>query len=151
MNATLDVPLMEDAMTAERLAEWTRDLRMAVGPQASVHPTISDCRYDKKSPIEIGIYTDGHMHERHCFKGNTWSDAFTAAFAWAATYQTIAHDGLIRRMALAIIDLTDQHGECLAVHLRGRHFTADDIAGYSVAACQRASEMSAMAPFEVKP
>jgi len=53
-------------------------------------------------------------------------------------------------MALAIIDLTDQHGRCDRAMLTRREFSGAEVDDLKDAACQRASEMSANSPFSVE-
>lgn len=50
-------------------------------------------------------------------------------------------------MALAIIHLTYQHGECTDAQLRGADFDAVDVALFGQAACERANEMTNKGPF----
>ena len=50
---------------------------------------------------------------------------------------------------VAIVDLKDQHGEVTDRLLRARDFSAAEIAEFHEAACVRAGEMCAGAPFVV--
>jgi hypothetical protein len=74
------------------------------------------------------------------------ANAETAILNWRAT----RHDAVIRKMALAIIDTVDEHTHCTVTLLRGKGFSENDIAEYSVRACGRASEMAGNAPFVVE-
>lgn len=56
----------------------------------------------------------------------------------------------IRKLALAIIETTDEHTHCTAALLRAKGFSANQITEYHVAACARASEMCANSPFVVE-
>lgn len=57
---------------------------------------------------------------------------------------------LIRRMALAIIDIADEHVTVTAHLLRAKGFRDDEIKATHEAACTRASEMCGNAPFVVE-
>lgn len=87
--------------------------------------------------------------DERIFKGATWPEVFEAAEEWAATYAPKRDEALIRRLALDIIDLTDEHGRCTEALLCGRGHSRADIAAHHEAACQRASAMSGNAPFSV--
>lgn len=88
--------------------------------------------------------------EYEFFRAPTAAEALGQAEAFASTQAPLRAERAIRKLALDIIDLTDQHGECTVAMLRGRRHDQSDIDAFTDAACIRAGEMSGNAPFEVK-
>lgn len=150
MSETMTLPPLAEAMTAKDLAAHELALREALGcSKADAFLSIDrDGASIAIYPVGLLSQTPGYRYER--ISAPTWPEAFTAARAWIATHATVHRDNRIRAMALAIIDLTDQHGHCDRHMLRRRHFTSAEIDELKDAACQRASEMSANAPFSVE-
>lgn len=83
-------------------------------------------------------------------EGATWSEMVANCEAAIATSRTAHVNATIRKMALAIIELTDEHGKCTNRLLRNRQFTDADIAEFGDAACQRAAEMAGNSPFSIE-
>jgi hypothetical protein len=113
--------------------------------------------------VSIGQDADGaHVSVHHAwlepkgegrigrFKGGTWAEAIGAAEQGIRNWQATRHDAVIRKMALAVIELTDEHTHCTVTLLRGKGFSERDITEYSARACERASEMCGNAPFVVE-
>ncbi len=143
------LPPLTDAMTARDLWQHEKALRSALG---ACGDTIV---YTRENGVHITLYpvgllssTPGYRAER--VAAPAWPEAFTAARAWLATHATVHRDNRIRAMALAIIDFVDQHGRCDRAMLTRRDFSAAEVDDLKDAACQRASEMSANAPFVVE-
>lgn len=67
--------------------------------------------------------------------------------AWANNSEAHALK-IVREMALAIIDLTDQIGECTDASLRAR-FDAADVTRYAAHAVAAANEMAGNGPFSI--
>ncbi len=150
MDTTIELPPLTEAMTAKDLWKHERALRDALGPRGDTGI------YTNQDGVRITLYpvgllssTPGYRTER--VEAATWPEAFAAARAWIANSATVHRDNRIRAMALAIIDLTDQHGKCTRAMLTRRNFSGAEVDALKDAACQRASEMSANAPFAVKP
>ena len=71
-----------------------------------------------------------------------------AVRAWIARFAALGND-TVRRMALAVISLTDEHGTCTEAALIRQGFTADQVADLHEAACERAGVMCHGVPFVV--
>lgn len=143
---------MTDAMTAADLFAQCSAIRSKVGPRAYVSADVSISEYrGAGDPACVHIWPDGitGRAESCFFRASTWREALIEAHAWADTYQPVHHNALIRRMALAIIEITDEHGSCTDILLRAKQFTAAEIAEYHVDACARAGEMAGNTPFSV--
>lgn len=138
---TTTLPPLTEAMTAKDLIEHEEALKAAF-------PAGGICL----SFIYSGPYVSfcaGGM-QRETITGETWPEVITKAREWIANHGVVHRDNRIRAMALAIIDLTDQHGRCDRAMLTRREFSGAEVDDLKDAACQRASEMSANSPFSVE-
>ncbi len=139
---------MGDAMTAADLVAHSSEIRKIVGSKCEVY--ISTHAYGGDAGVQIyplGIC--GHGDDQFLY-GATWADALQKAYTWARAYGPTQRNAAIRRMALAIIELTDEHRKCTREMLRCRWFSDTDLDAYCDAACQRAGEMAGNAPFVVE-
>lgn len=146
MTDVIELPPLTDAMTARDIGLSAHALREMLGGRAEVFSGAS------LSGATIQVYPDGLLKSGtgDIFNAPTWPEAFTAARAWIETQATVHRDNRIRAMALAIIDLTDQRGRCDRAMLTRRDFSGAEVDDLRDVACQRASEMSANAPFSVE-
>jgi hypothetical protein len=96
------------------------------------------CRSTYGDDVKIG-YIEGATF------AELTANAEQAIHNWKAT----RHNDVIRKMALAVISITDEHTECTATRLKAAGFSESDITTYHEKACARASEMAGAAPFKV--
>lgn len=145
---TTTLPPLTEAMTAKDLWAHEKALRAALDARADVYVSVV-----AEGKASVAIYPSGicssDRDAKH-FRAPNWPEAFGAAHAWIATHATVHRDNRIRAMALAIIDVTDQHGRCDRAMLLRRDFSGAEVDALKDAACQRASEMSANSPFSVE-
>ena len=144
--------MTDDRMSVAELYARCKKLRDACGAAAFVDISVV-CSKDRPNPVSVAVYEDGicgHIKGRHFF-AKDFTAAFAAAEAHVAGRALIRPAELIRKMALAIIEITDEHTKCTEALLRAKGFSAADIASTKDAACVRASEMCANAPFVVLP
>lgn len=135
-----------DWMTAEDVHAELKKLCVTVGSGASASMflyTVVD-RYRCK----ISIHPGNHQPDAD-FTGTSWPEAFAAAYAWVGTHKQVRRNNIIRKMALSIIEITDEHGSCAEARLKAAAFTREEITEFHQPACARASEMCASAPFSV--
>lgn len=146
---TTTLPPLTEAMTARDLWLHEKALREALGARGdtSVYAWDDGARI-MLYPVGLLSSTPGYSHKS--VAGRDWPEAFAAARAWIANHATVHRDNRIRAMAMAIIDLTDQHGRCDRAMLTRREFSGAEVDDLKDAACQRASEISANAPFSVE-
>lgn len=142
----MSIQIEEAAMTPAALGEQCDALADLLGQGASVRVGVS--RYAKVS-YEVNISLEATGIPYKVFFAPTWAEAFAQASAFAASQRVVLRNTLIRKMALAIIELTDEHGECAAIRLTGKGFSPANVAAYHQAACVRAGEMAMGAPFAV--
>lgn len=102
-------------------------------------------------PVVVSVYPQGLCSnvEGKFFFGTTFSQVLDAAEAYARSYAPVQLNATIRRMALAIIGITDEHGTCTEHLLSAQKFSAAEIRRHHEAACVRANEMAGGAPFAV--
>lgn len=81
-------------------------------------------------------------------KGDDWQEAIDSFRVALISWGVEQDMSLVRRMALAIIDLTDID-LCTPAALHRNGFSPDEISRSSRAACELAAKMSARGPFSV--
>ncbi len=143
---TITLAPLADAMTAADLFAHAERLRKMIGGKAEIYPAISG------SEALVSIYPTGLLgsHNDPHMRAPTWPEAFAAAEAWITARAAVRRDTTIRRMALAIVDITDQHTRCTMADLTRREFTDAEVREFHEAACARAGEMAGAAPFCVE-
>ena len=150
MNEVLELPPITDAMTAADLAAHCVRLQRALGPKSWVSFSVSHDNLGGKAPTML-LYPAGICNiagSAHLNSPN-FPALFAAAEAWIKDRSVVDREKSIRKLALAIIGITDEHGTCTSRLLRGQGFAADEIAALHEAACERAGEMCLGAPFRV--
>lgn len=126
-------------------------LRDSISGVAEVHVNLQNYRFRTDGPaLSCSIYPDG-MSRGRCF--SVEADDF-AALAQAAQAKWDEHCDVhrqrtIRKMALEIIQITAEFGECTDAALRGTTFTADEVARYGADACADATAIAANGPFSI--
>lgn len=141
---------MAEELTAEDTRRHLRQIAALIHPLAETTLTVFGGPTMDKSFVSITIYPSGiGGTDYHFIRATTFADALAQARTWATTHGAVLRNTLIRRMALAVIEITDEHGHCTEGLLRAKTFTATQIADTHVAACQRASEMAGNAPYRV--
>jgi len=142
----MSIQIEEAAMTPAALGEQCDALAELLGQNASVRVAVS--KYSR-AHYEVNVSLEAVGVPYKVFFAPTWAEAFAQASTFAASLHVVSRNTLIRTMALAIIELTDEHGECSAIRLTGKGFSTANIAAYHQAACVRAGEMAMGAPFAV--
>jgi len=102
-------------------------------------------------PCEGTLYADGICKDRSfSVKADSWPALFVAMReTWAARSDEVRRR-TVRQMALEIIRLTAEFGECTDAALRAEKFTAEQITRYSAAAIKDANEMAGNGPFAIR-
>lgn len=138
------------AMTATELMQRETEIAELVGGGCDVY--ISTSR-DAVMPALVAIYPRGlcgHGDDQH-IRAVDWPTAIAAARAWVTSQAVVNRNATIRRMALAIISLTDEYGACHRDALIRQKFSAGNVNEFQAAACERANEMCNGRPFVVLP
>ena len=146
-TALAELPPLVEAMTAADLAAHRAAMMKMLGTGANVTVKADDW----KGNVLVGLTEDFPSGETHYVHAAAWPEGIVEARAWIASRAVIRRDTLIRRMALAIIDLTDQYHLCDESALRRVGFTSAKIAEVGDLACWRAGEMAGNRPFAIVP
>lgn len=139
---TITLPV---AMTAAAITAECGRLAATICPKAEVSIVIG-----RRNEGGIGIYEDGicGKAQPHFIHKPTFAEMFTAAEEWIIGRAAIRQNDIVRKMAIAIIEITDEHSTCTR-RLLGLRFSNGEIAAYGDAALARASEMAGNAPFVI--
>jgi hypothetical protein len=141
------LPPLSEAMSARDLQAHETALAKELGPNASVNIAISD--YEGWVYISMNPHGVCNDTGREVIRGEAWPAAIQAAHNWVASRPKVERNAIIRKLALAIIEITDEHGKCTVEHLRAKTFISAEIALHAEA-CVRAGEMCQGAPFSVE-
>jgi len=155
MSDTTTLPPLTDSMTAADLVTRVIALRQSIGPKAEIYLSVNE-----PAPRQPDLHQHVYMYVRpfgytgdekasQTIYAATWPDAFAQAEAWARNWKITSRENTIRNMALAIIKITDRDGNCAEQVLLNRKFTREQVLEFHEAACARAGEMRAGAPFSV--
>lgn len=82
------------------------------------------------------------------FFGNTYRELLAATREGWAEHSNLHAANTIREMALAIIAITADQGECTDAALRAK-FDAADVTRFGERACEQATEMASNGPFSI--
>lgn len=134
-------------MTPKDIQTALNMLRKRIGGDAYVSVDIT---YGNEPPISGCIYPRGiTKSNRIGIKADDWPEAITKLNeAWNESRERL-QDDLIKRMALAIIRLTEECGECTDQMLRA-DFGHGDVTAYLERAVEMADKMAANGPFSVR-
>lgn len=148
MSTTTTLPVAE-AMTAADLAAHQTAMERLLGPNA--HVSFTTGHWKAKGNAHAQMYPTGICGRTPEYAhGDTWDEMIQAAYQWIETNKHVSRNATICRMALAVIELTDEHGKCTEAMLLRRDFSRDTIREMHSLACERAGEMAGNAPFTVK-
>ena len=155
MSDTTTLPPLTDSMTAADLVTRVIALRQSIGPKAEINLSVHESNPwlpDQHKHVCMHMFPSGYSGDNtssQTIYAATWPDAFAQAEAWARNWKITSRENTIRNMALAIIKITDRDGNCAEQVLLNRKFTREQVLEFHEAACARAGEMRAGAPFSV--
>ena len=149
--ALITLPPLADAMTAADVSACEKVIAALIGGDAEVTFNVCTSFVYSGMSAYAGVRPHRYPNEAGRWFGffPTWPEAIRAAHAYAATYAPVQRNATIRRMALAVISLTDEHGTCTEAALIRQKFTAAEVADLHELACERAGEMAGNQPFVV--
>ena len=131
---------------ATDIKDRLRTIAALVSPKTTAYVNIDSRDFFCVSVNPAGdILANGQKY----WHGPDLTDLLEKAEVWASTQATVQRDAAVRRMALDLIDLKDQHGEITERLLLARKWTVSEIIDLHGLACERAGEMAAGAPFVV--
>lgn len=131
-------------MTPQELHEELKALCVEIGPRAEAHVIISNTYMPNGS-----IQPDGVLGKvRLAASAKDWSKIVPALRAVWEEHRDLHASNLIKGMALAIIRLTAENGECTDQALRVE-FAQQDIDRYGEQSAELATEMGGKGPFKI--
>ena len=135
-------------MTPKEIQAELKAIKATVGSKADVIADISAGTWNKKA-ISARIYPNGVATQpRLSFDADDWPELFVAMRAkWAECSDRVRAE-TIRKMALAIIRITADHGACTDAALR-QEFPHEDVARYADDAVTDANAIAANGPFAI--
>lgn len=136
-----------DLTHAEALIAF-RKLAADIGPKCEIFPGLNVFTSGANA-LYTSVRPDGLLGKAHfSVEADTYSETIEKIEAeWALRSDThAAHT--IREMALAIISITADLGECTDAALRAK-FDATDVARYGERACAEATEIAGLGPFSI--
>lgn len=141
----------DDALTVGHMHRIVSEIQAKFGPESYVSMSVSTYRWREDDAGTLTMYPDGVCDTKtgKTIRGGSWAEIIQEGMAWADNYVPVRRNALIRRMALAIIEITDEHGKCTDSLLQTKGFIAAEITEHHKAACVRAGEMAGNAPFVV--
>ena len=133
----------EDAITAR-----ARDIAKRL-PGGELFLSLGSTNRGSVLQASVGIYPQGMSRgsAKHLY-GPTFTDVLDRAESWIDANAAVTRNAAIRKMAMAIIGLTDEHGSCTLRDL-SRQFDPAIIVAYREDALARATEMAGNAPFSI--
>lgn len=143
------IETINDAMTSGELMAACEALSTLAGNDINTIFAIVGTSGYSSGETACLIINHNHYKETEHLKANSWTEVFAAAHEWASTHKAVRRNAIVRRMALAVIEISDEHGACTETLLRGKDFAAAEIVEFHEAACVRAGEMAGNAPFSV--
>jgi hypothetical protein len=133
------------AEAAEAFMAFARSIGSACDLMVHLSRRVTD------SVLSAQIYTKGIARNGGATlyaKGDSYRELLAACEAKWAEHSDLHGSNVIREMALAIISITADLGECTDAALRAK-FDAADVARYGDRACEQATEMASNGPFSI--
>lgn len=146
-----DLPPLADAMTAEALIAHMRRVEALLPAGTRVSASVSVSSADAFGTAAHLLVTPPLPAGHKFFRAPTWPEVFAEVERHATTAAVVRRDTIIRKMALAIIELTDEYHLCEEAALIRAGFTLVEIEAHGYDACERASQMAGHAPFAIIP
>jgi hypothetical protein len=136
-------------ISAREFADFVKSFEKSIGPRALVSTSIL---HHADGPLHCCVYPTGYRAGGADF--SVRAENFTALFervnARWNEYSDVHRARTIRKMALAIIRITAELGECTDTALRNcGEFDPDQVTALGAQACADASEIAGKGPFTI--
>jgi len=131
-------------MTPREIRDACNEMAKGIGERANIHVGFNT--FDE--PLYANIMAGGETRLR--VKAEDWEELFRKLREeWKACDDEF-RASMIKKMALEIIRITDEQGECTDAALRGGWtFTDADVERFGSDACAKADEMAGRGPFRI--
>lgn len=126
-----------------------RELAREIGPKAELYPGLSVSHPILGEALYTSVYPEGILGKGLFYvRASDYRETLVKVAAeWEERGSTYIAK-TVREMALAIIAITADQGECTDAALRAQ-FDAADVAKYGERACEQATEMASNGPFSI--
>ena len=127
-----------------------RAMQREIGSRAKIFAGINDRDPGDGAGLDASIYANwpaGDVTLR--VQGDDWAALLDALRSGWEAYQVEYTQRLVRKMALEIIRVTAEQGECTDAALRGFDFTAEQVARFGALACADADAIASNGPFAI--
>lgn len=142
---------MAQDLTLEEAREAFTKLAAEIGSKAEIWPSLATVGrgHEGAALVDASIYPKGILERTMLrVKGSSWRELIDNARAAWAEHSDLHAVNTIREMALAIITITADRGECTDAALRAT-FDAADIIRFGERACEQATAMASNGPFRI--
>jgi hypothetical protein len=142
---------MERVMTPTEIKSALEEIRAEGSAMAYISLSVSISYHNSGSVISASFYPDDitGQHKIHA-KGDSFAEAIENLRAKWNEEKSLANRNAIRKMALAIIEITTDRGECSDAALRGAGFHQVQIDRIGLLACDEATRLAAGGPFSIR-
>lgn len=128
------IETINDALTAAQIQAACARLDKEAGGDGCSTAMVSATAYSN-GDIACVMVSHARFTKNEFFRARSWPEAFRAAHVWVSTHKAIRRNAIVRRMALAVLEITDERGTCTDTLLLGKDFTAAEIVEFHEAAC----------------
>ena len=116
----------------------------SIGERTNIYISFSD----SDLPLYAQIHAGGETRVRA--RAEDWDELFVKLQEEWDAYASEYRASMTQKMALQIIKITDEQGECTDAALRGSWtFTDADVRQFGPEACAKADEMAGSGPFSI--
>lgn len=138
-------------MTPREFRTALRKIKQDMGTQADVWVMISSNDSPRDPALLASAYVNGMVHGMtFSEKADTFDELLEQLTAKWASYKEEHERQFVRKLALRIIEITAETGECTDAALRGRDFTKEDVIRYGERACAEADDIAGRGPFKLR-
>jgi hypothetical protein len=142
----------ETNMSPAEIQTALRGIHAEGSKNAYISVSIALTSYRDGSEVSASFYPDDICGGHHISaKGESFEEAIKALRAAWDEAKVLADKNTIRQMALAIIEISTDQGECSDAALRGAGFLQAQVDRIGSAACEEATRLAAGGPFSIVP
>jgi hypothetical protein len=139
-------------LTASEARTAITALRDIIGPRADITAALTFSRFaTREGALYASVYPTGLGRGDQAFTvtADDWRGLVAALGAKWAEFSDEHVKRIIREMALEIIRITADQGECTDAALRAGRYTAEEVRLYGERACADATEIAGLGPFSI--
>lgn len=130
--------------------EGTKQLAASVGPKAEICTSVSNYGPAYRATLYANGLVGTKSDLSFSVHGETFAEALLALSMKWAEHSAIHEQRIVRKMALAIIRITADLGECTDAALRNcGEFDPGQVKRYGAAACEDANTIAGKGPFSI--